>query len=308
MNLGSHETGDSFFLDKLIRYILSKFLLLAISAILGFGGAAYFAFQQPNIYRAVALLAPSDADKGSSGLSGLSGQLGGLASIAGINLGTGNQLDKTELAIAILESKQFVNEFIQKRNILPDLMAAESWDLETNQVSYNSDIYNHVSDRWLRVVDKPFQATPSTQEAYEVFKNIVAIKEGLVVGTFILSVEHLSPYIAKNWVEWLVEDINENIKRRDLLEANRSIKYLNEQLNQTQITEIRGVLYGLIEEQAKTIMLAQVREEYVFQTIDPALVPEVKYKPRRALICILGMIIGLVFMVLFLIIRFNLKK
>lgn len=308
MNLGSHETGDSFFLDKLIKYILSKLLLLTISAVLGFGGAAYFALQQPNIYKATALLAPTDADKSASGLSGLSEQFGSLASMAGINFGSGNKLDKTELAIAILESKQFVNEFIQKRKILPDLMAAEDWDLETNQVNYDSGIYDNVSGQWLRVVEKPFQVTPSTQEAYEVFKNIVVIKEGLIVGTFILSVDHLSPYVAKNWVEWLVEDINENIKRRDLLEAKRSIEYLNEQLTQTKIAEIRGVLYGLIEEQAKIIMLTQVRDEYVFQTIDPALVPEVKHKPRRALICILGAMIGVVFMLLFLIVRFSLRK
>ena len=34
-------------------------------------------------------------------------------------------------------------------------------------------------------------------------------------------------------------------------------------------------------------MLAEVRQEYVFKTIDPAVAPEEKSGPRRALICIL---------------------
>ena len=35
-------------------------------------------------------------------------------------------------------------------------------------------------------------------------------------------------------------------------------------------------------------MLSQVREEYTFKTIDPAVIPEDKSKPKRALICVLG--------------------
>ena len=39
-------------------------------------------------------------------------------------------------------------------------------------------------------------------------------------------------------------------------------------------------------------MLAEVRPEYVFKTIDPAVAPEVKSKPNRALICVLGVLLG----------------
>ena len=39
-------------------------------------------------------------------------------------------------------------------------------------------------------------------------------------------------------------------------------------------------------------MLAEVRPEYVFKTIDPAVVPEEKSKPSRALICALGYPLG----------------
>ena len=39
-------------------------------------------------------------------------------------------------------------------------------------------------------------------------------------------------------------------------------------------------------------MLAEVRPEYVFKTIDPAVIPEEKSKPSRALTCVLGTFLG----------------
>ena len=50
-------------------------------------------------------------------------------------------------------------------------------------------------------------------------------------------------------------------------------------------------------------MLAQVRPEYVFKTIDPAVVPEKKSKPQRALICVLGTLLGGMFAVVIVLLR-----
>ena len=50
-------------------------------------------------------------------------------------------------------------------------------------------------------------------------------------------------------------------------------------------------------------MLAEVRQEYVFKTIDPALAPEEKSKPNRALICVLGLLAGGLFGVFLTLIR-----
>ncbi|WP_306462760.1 GNVR domain-containing protein, partial [Klebsiella pneumoniae] len=71
---------------------------------------------------------------------------------------------------------------------------------------------------------------------------------------------------------------------------------------------IRTVLYKLIEEQAKTIMFAEVRDEYVFKTIDPALAPEEKAKPKRALICVLGTLLGGMLGVAIVLVRFAFRK
>ena len=67
---------------------------------------------------------------------------------------------------------------------------------------------------------------------------------------------------------------------------------LNEQIEKTSITDLQQVFFNLIEEQTKVILLAKVSDEYLFKTIDPAVIPEEKTKPRRLLIVGLGLFLG----------------
>jgi len=58
------------------------------------------------------------------------------------------------------------------------------------------------------------------------------------------------------------------------------------------LVSLDEVFAQLIEEQTKTIMLANVSKDYVFTVIDPAVVPELESYPKRAVICILGALFG----------------
>jgi uncharacterized protein involved in exopolysaccharide biosynthesis len=277
-----------------------KWIIIAITAIFAVA-SVFYALSLPNIYKSEALLTPADSDQ-QGGLSGLSGQLGGLASLAGVNLG-GGKTDKTALAIEILKSREFFAKFAEKHNILPDLMAVESWDLKTNEIKYVETAYVAKTGEWLREVEPPKQAKPSFQEAKRVFDSFITIEQNPDTGMVLLSFEHYSPHIAKLWLDWLIEDINSDMKTRDKQEAKRSINYLQSQIDETNIVEQKSLLYQLIEEQAKTLMFTEVREEYVFKTIDPALVPEVKFKPKRSFIVFIAILVGGLLSVLFVILK-----
>ena len=250
-----------------------------------------YAINQPDIYKSEALLAPAEQE-GSGGLAGLAGQFGSLASLAGVNLGGGSS-NKAQLAIHAFKSREFTSDFIQKHNILADLMATESWDMQTNTMIYDAELYDAQNNKWVREAKAPFKPKPSAQEAYKKFSKILSASTDKETGMVTISVEHLSPYVAQQWVEWLIQDINKTMKQRDVLEATKSNDFLTKQLKKTPIADIRAVLYKLIEEQTKTIMFANVRDEYVFKTIDPALPPEEKEGPKRALICIFGLLMGI---------------
>ena len=103
-----------------------------ISAVTGVAAAAsvVIALMLPNIYTANALLAPAEQSGG--GMSALMQQYGGLASLAGVSL-PGSE-DGVASAIGhgkLMTSRGFIGDFVERRAILPELMAVEAWDLRT---------------------------------------------------------------------------------------------------------------------------------------------------------------------------------
>lgn len=296
-----HSSDDEIDLAELWRAIWGgKWIIIAITSIFAVG-SVFYALSLPNVYKSEALLAP--AEQQSSGLGGMASQLGGLASLAGVNLGSG-KADKTELVLEIMKSRAFVFKFIEKYNITPELMAVQNWDLATNKLIYNPDIYDVESKKWLRIVRAPLQAKPSLQESYKAFQQVIAVSPDQTSSMIKLSVEHYSPKVAKQWVDWLIDAINEEMKNRDLTEAKRSVAYLNNQLEKTKVADFQQVLYQLIEEQTKIIMFANVREQYALKTIDPALVPELKSGPNRAIVCVSGVLFGGLLSVVLVLIRY----
>ena len=101
----------------------------------------------------------------------------------------------------------------------------------------------------------------------------------------------------------MIEDLNNYMREDALLESQLAIDYLTEQLNKTSLVEMRSVFFNLIEEQTQQVMLADVREEYALEVIDPAVVSETKSAPSRALICILGTLLGGMLSVLFVLLK-----
>lgn len=260
------------------------------------------ALSLPNIYKAQVLLAPAMNEQ-PSGLGALTGQFGGLASLAGIELG-GSDTGKTVMALQVLQSRQFIGDFVTKHDVLTSLMAVEGWDLQTNQLIYDESKYAVDEAKWVRDVKPPRYSKPSLQEAFVAFEKIFSVDQNKDNGMVTISIEHYSPYLAKKWVDLIVDDINQNMKERDVKEAQRSIEYLQREIVKANIAELKSVLYQLVEEQTKTLMLANVREEYTFKTLDPAQVPELKEKPNRALISILGFVLGGMLGVFIVLIRY----
>lgn len=268
--------------------VLNKYRwLIAGIVVAGTALSVVIALLIPNIYSANTLLAPNEEQTG-GGLSGLAEQYGGLAALAGVDL-TGEPDEKTTLGLAVLQSRKFISEFVARHDILVPLIAAKGWDRETGELIIDSDDYDVAAGKWIRKARFPKQVIPSMQEAYEKFtEDVLTVTQNSKTKYVTITVEHYSPEVARQWTEWLVEDINETIMRKDVREAEQAIGYLNEQLKATSLAELRNVFSRLIEEQTKTIMLASVTDEYLFKTVDPPVAPEEKTRPKRSIIVLLG--------------------
>ncbi|RUO78416.1 Wzz/FepE/Etk N-terminal domain-containing protein [Pseudidiomarina taiwanensis] len=267
-----------------------KWTIIAITFVFAVGSVIY-SLSLPNIYKAEALLAPTEESSG-GGLSAIAGQFGGLAGLAGINLG-GGEANKTTIALELLQSRVFLTEFVEKHQLLPQIMAVKSWSPETGIV-FDEEIYDVKTDTWVREVSPPQQQKqkPSSWVYVGRIKEMLTASQEKDTGLVTLSVEHQSPDFAQQLVELLVEEINITMRERDVVDAQNSLSYLNNELKNTNLSNMQQVFYQLIEKQTQTLMLTNVRPEYIFETIDPAVVPEEKSSPKRSLICILGTMLG----------------
>lgn len=273
---------DEVDLRKLFNAIWTGKWLIIVATMSTVLITAIAVFLMPNVYRAEALLAPAQ-NESSSGLAALASQYGGLASLAGLDL-SGRANDKTAIGLEVLKSRQFISDFVERRELLVPLMAAKGWNWETGKLEIDRGDFDIVRGEWVRHVDPPRTTKPSLQEAYEEFREKLFVEQDNASGFIRIGFEHYSPTVAKQWIDWLVEDINHTIMNRDVTAAQQAIEFLNGQIDNTSLTDLREVLFRLAEEQMKTVMLASASEEYLFVTLDPAVVPEEEAGPRRFLI------------------------
>ena len=303
----SQSIGDDIDLRELFKAIWKgKWIILATTFVFAIGSVVY-ALSLPNIYKADALLASAEST-GGSGLSKMAGQLGGLAALAGVNLGS-NEASQTDLAVQVMKSRQFAEAFVAKHDLLVPLMAVKGWDIASNELIINEEIYNPNTSKWMREAKGLRGSKQTAQEAYEVFnKEVLNISQDKESGLYTVSVKHYSPYIAQQWVDWLIEDINKVMRERAIAESSQNLAYLNTQLQKTAVADMQSTFYKLIEEQTKSLMLAEVQEEFVFKIVDPAVIPEIKEGPKRALICVLGTFLGGMFGVAIVLLRLIFRK
>ena len=123
-----------------------------------------------------------------------------------------------------------------------------------------------------------------------------------------ISIKHESPHIAKEWVELVVNQINDSFRAKDKLEAESAMNFLNTQMALTSFTEIKQVVAQVLKQKMQQLALIEANEFYVFSYLDQPAVPREKIEPIRSSICILGAILGFMLGVLIVLVRSYFKE
>ena len=260
--------------------------------------SVYYALSIPNQYKATSLLTPTQSSGG--GVSSAMSRFGGLASLAGVNIGTGES-NEAKIAIEIMQSWSFIENFIAENNLAVELSTVNGWNKSTNDLLIDDGVYDLENNKWIGT-------PPSSWSLFQLFSGILLVSENTNSGLITVSVEYYSPQIAKHWLDLYVSSINTYMQKRKIVEATRTIEYLEEQIAQTSISGMQEVFYTIIEEQTKNKMLAVASPEYVFTSVSPAMVPEQKSQPRRSIICILGTLLGGIFSTLLVLVMHYTRK
>lgn len=249
-----------------------KYLVIAVMVIFG-AASVFLALVATHKYRAEVVVTEA-RNEGMGGMASLASQFGGLAGLAGVNLAAGGADNEAQ---AVLNSRNLVDEFIRRNELVSEILPAGA----------------EQSTIWFAV--RQFQDT------------ILSIREDTTEGITTVAIEWTDPATAARWANDFVALANDLIRSRALQDSTRNIEYLNKQIERTTVVEVQRAIYNLIESETKNLMLANVRAEYAFRIVDPAVPSEVRSSPKRKLMVLSGVTIGL-FAGVFLAFALNLSR
>jgi uncharacterized protein involved in exopolysaccharide biosynthesis len=282
--LDSDEIDLLALLRSLLRHKLSIFMLTLLFGV----GALGVALTTPNTYQAEVLISSSQ-NKSGGGLSALASQYGSMAALAGIDLGSGDT--GLESAMALLQSRKFIISMIEEENLKPVLFP-KSWDSEAKVwMQLPPSMVSRIKNIFATEI-KPVDLTPSDLAAFKAFNALLSVSKNKLSGLVTIKMESEDPQWAAYIANKIIIRLNEYLRNEAILQSDSNIRYLEQEIADTPLVEFKTALYELVESESRNKMFANVNKEYAFKVIDPALVPEQAVKPKRALILVLGVMLG----------------
>lgn len=294
------QIDDIDFIELFKILFKEKWLVFSSTSIFSIFAVIY-SLSLPNIYESTALLSPNNPGETiPSSLQNYSS----LANLAGLNLSTQSIESNATQAIKKLNSLSFYENHILPNIFLPDLMALKKWDSDKNKIIYDNNVYDESEKKWVRNFSFPQNQIPSAQESFEVFRDKhLTVVEDPKIGFVTVKIKHQSPTIAMHWTSLTIDQINAYYREKDKTEAERAVKYLNSQIANTNLSEIKQVIAALLQQETQKLTLVEANDSYVYEYIDPPVVMEKKSEPRRAFICIVIAIFGGIFGVILVFVR-----
>jgi hypothetical protein len=202
------------------------------------------------------------------------------------------QMDSSgKFVVERMKSRDFFKTLYEDDIFLKNLMAYDSFDIGKVSNNYISDEYNaqNKENQWVN-------GRPSLLKAHKEFiDSNFEIGIDRKSGVIRLTIFHESPYIAKEWADRLLKEINLYISNIDKTKAQNAYNFLINKLQESTILEIKKSISALMEKELNTLMLSEVLDNYVFDIIDHAAVPEQKILPQRSKIVITYFIVSFVF-------------
>ncbi len=264
-----HDFSNSIKADALIDFEelfallwYSKYWIIFCIVLSTAAAWSYILISTPYYSATVLVQAVSKQSDGS--ISGLSKSLGGLSSLVGLN----DVNSSTAVNLATLSSRQFLTHFLEQNKIVPVLYASQSFASESPKVlSVASD-------------------------AYQDFSQLMAIQNDKKTGLINLTIQWKDPQLAANWANELVAAVNAYLREDAIKDTKNSILYLQKMASETKELEIREVIYQLLANEIQSIKMANIRSDFAFKVIDPAVKPKLPSKPKKMEILMMGFFVG----------------
>ena len=289
----SQKLDNSISLDfdvlSFINFIsTNKSLLFKFILAFAFISVVYNFMFRPIIYTSTIKIYPVDSASESVVPQSLTRMIsGGLAGGAGT---------KDTKNVSIITSRQFMDSFIEKRDLAKYLIAVDEYDSGSKTLVFKKKFFDietqRVKDEFLNY-----------EQLYRLMRKRLSVKTFLESDMVEISIRFISPFAASDIANWLVEDLNTFLADKEVNKSQRNIDFLNTTINPAQgnYIDLSNLYNSLKLQEIKKLMLAKSSEEFAYEIIDPAYPVMVKTSPKRGRDTVLGVILGGIFGMIYLI-------
>ena len=226
----------------------------------------------------------------------------GLSSMIGLNLFGETNSSASEI-IELIQSREFVKRLIRFEDVLPSLLAIESYDSSSKKLTFDSDVYDSITKKWVRNVNQNQPSKPSYLEAHRAYSEMLDVSVDKVSGLISLKFEHVSPIFAQKILSLIIREANNFNREMDIKNTNLALSHFEKELSKTSLLEMKESINQLIETQLETRMMASIYDDYILVSIEPPFVPDRRSKPSRSFIVIFSTLIGGLMSLLYVVIR-----
>jgi len=286
----NHESENKLSFRAFIVLLLDNFPFIGIFVFaITFLSILYSLFATP-IYEATAHLTHSSTMSRSQSTSTSLEQVASFVQ-SGTTGPAGGMSTEAKVAIQRITSKDYFQRIYDNPLLLSCLFS------ECNALNLNSE---------------PTEASnfsrPPFMVAYRKFRSSFEIFPNVEIVTF--SFRHHSPETAFNFLNWIVQDSNNFIRDYDVDKANKTIKFLNSTLVQTNNLELQKLISALIQKEIQTLALSEKTEYFAFEIVDSVYIPEDRIFPKRTLIVVTSFILSIFISISILVLEnvFNIKS
>ncbi len=244
-------------------------------------------------YRAQTVVVPVGDGASPDGLNSIISQFGSIPGLPSGLSGNDSSIGLKNEALAVLDSRSFLTNFIQSRNLLPVLFS-DQWNEQAND--WNEDS-----------ADSP----PTISRGQRYFsRELLKISEDRDTGAIVIAIIWHNRNQSADWANQLVAELNQRLRDRSLESSRKKIDYLNRELKNTSVTGIQQGIYRLLEAELSQIAIANTRTEFAFRVIDPAVAPDIDetIRPRRLLALAGAIFAGLTIGFLIVVIRLAIRQ
>lgn len=270
-------------ITDIVKLLWGQKLLIISTTVLAAAASIWLALTVDAIYMAELKAIPSESSlrmDDNSLQSTLGLRMKGFSNAVG-------EYEKHLVAVQVLHSRNFILGFIEQHNLLPLLYGIKSWNPDTQALTWHEDIYNPHTGQW--VTEQP----PTLQEAAQLFiLNNLKISDNRDNRLLTLRVYHPSAVMAAQWARLLIDDLNDHMRNKRIAEINEQLSFYQQQLAITLNPNTQDIIRQQIEEISFNKLLIHSQPYFLFEIIDPPMVPEKRAYPRRGLLVILGTFLG----------------